>query len=141
MKQLYQMSKSKSILMLLILSLVLLLGHSSAYARDVAGNAPAVDAVSAAEPEVLQEEIYSGTGRYTGLADSHTLEIIRAGSGAAAFQFGEELHEAINRLPEHSRVRFKYRIHRIEGENTVQLFLVSITEEKTRIARHCQPAA
>ncbi|WP_028563278.1 hypothetical protein [Paenibacillus pinihumi] len=95
------------------------------------GHGGGAKAAVPANPVSEQNVVYSGKGAVVGLADGHTVEIKWDGRGATAFQFGPELFDAIEAMPEHTRARFEYTIEPIEGDDeVVQLILVSIVEEK-----------
>ncbi|CAM4313085.1 hypothetical protein L1N85_20410 [Paenibacillus alkaliterrae] len=69
-------------------------------------------------------------GNYTGLIDSHSIEIVTA-SGALALQITEELAATVENIPPNAKVKFEYTEKAIEGEaDFKQNWLVKIEEIK-----------
>ncbi|MGO4371284.1 hypothetical protein AB4Z33_00780 [Paenibacillus sp. 2TAB19] len=79
---------------------------------------------STSEGETNVSETKSDTGTFTGIVDTHSIEIITA-SGAAVFQITEEQKAAIDALPEEAKVKFEYTEKEIDSNNK-QLWLSSI---------------
>lgn len=76
--------------------------------------------------EQTESEPISAEGVFSGLSDSHTVEIITDGV-AAAYQIPEKLTADIEALPADAKVKFEYIEKAIEGEETVkQLWLTKI---------------
>ncbi|MEC0242326.1 hypothetical protein P4H66_21190 [Paenibacillus dokdonensis] len=76
--------------------------------------------------------IKEGAGSFTGLADSHTVEIIVEGK-PVSFQFGKELKQAVERIKPDQQVEFKYEEKAIEGDATLkQLILTGITKSEAK---------
>jgi uncharacterized low-complexity protein len=76
------------------------------------------------------DEVKRGEGTFTGLIDSHSIEI-ETEAGAMAFQITEELASAIDNLPSDAEVAFEYTEKAIEGETGLkQYWIVKI--EKTK---------
>ena len=81
------------------------------------------------EPEVIVKE---ASGTFTGLADSHTIEVILENGEPQAYQFGESLMEEISILQENDIVSLKYEEKPIEGEDTLkQRILIEIVKTGT----------
>ncbi|WIV17562.1 hypothetical protein QPK24_14130 [Paenibacillus polygoni] len=81
------------------------------------------------EPEVIVKE---ASGTFTGLADSHTIEVILENGEPQAYQFGESLMEEISILQENDIVSLKYEEKPIEGEDTLkQRVLIEIVKTGT----------
>ncbi|MCM3782584.1 hypothetical protein M3231_06345 [Neobacillus mesonae] len=81
--------------------------------------------VEPSEPEAVVKE---ATGTFTGLADSHTVEIVIDGE-PTAFQLGEDMQDAVADIEENAVLTFKYEEQPIDGEDTLkQLVLIEITE-------------
>lgn len=93
---------------------------------DAAGNSGGVEepAPAPAEPVKVSE------GSYSGLIDSHSIEIVTA-SGAIALQVTEKDMSTLEALPEAAKVKFEYMEKAIEGEADLkQNWLVKIEEIK-----------
>lgn len=91
---------------------------------DAAGNSDGVEEPAPAEPVIVSE------GTYSGLIDSHSIEIVTA-SGAIALQVTEEDMSVLEALPEAAKVKFEYMEKAIEGEAELkQNWLVKIEEIK-----------
>lgn len=91
---------------------------------DAAGNSGGVEEPAPAEPVKVSE------GTYSGLIDSHSIEIVTA-SGAIALQVSEEDMSALEALPDAAKVKFEYMEKAIESEaNLKQNWLVKIEEIK-----------
>lgn len=69
-------------------------------------------------------ETKTDTGTFTGIVDTHSIEIVTA-SGAAVFQITEDQKAAIEALPEEAKVKFEYTEKEIDSSNK-QLWLSSI---------------
>lgn len=54
-----------------------------------------------------EEDTLTGTGRYVGMADPHTIEVI-VKDEAYAFQVGDDLRATVEKLEEDDRVVFEY---------------------------------
>lgn len=75
--------------------------------------------------------VKEGEGSFTGLADSHTVEIIVDGH-PMSFQFGEDLSQAIESIKPDQTVSFTYEEKAIEGEASLkQLVLKEIHKAET----------
>ncbi|WP_169086493.1 hypothetical protein [Paenibacillus sp. PL91] len=69
-------------------------------------------------------------GTYSGLSDSHSIEIETA-TGTIPMQITEEQKSTIEALPDQAKVKFEYKEKAIEGEATLkQNWLVKIEEIK-----------
>ncbi|OBZ16007.1 MULTISPECIES: hypothetical protein [Bacillales] len=69
-------------------------------------------------------------GTYSGLSDSHSIEIETA-SGTLPLQITEDLKSKLEALPDDAKVKFEYTEKAIEGEaNLKQNWLVNIEEIK-----------
>jgi hypothetical protein len=69
-------------------------------------------------------------GTYSGLSDSHSIEIETA-TGAIALQVTDEQKSTLEALPDDAKVKFEYSEKAIEGEATLkQNWLVKIEEIK-----------
>jgi hypothetical protein len=91
---------------------------------DSADNSGGVEEPAPAEPVKVSE------GTYSGLIDSHSIEIVTA-SGAIALQVTEEDMSVLEALPEAAKVKFEYMEKAIEGEADLkQNWLVKIEEIK-----------
>ncbi|WP_454191454.1 LptM family lipoprotein [Paenibacillus sp. Marseille-Q7038] len=85
------------------------------------------------ESEVIVKE---ASGTFTGLADSHTIEVILDNGEPQAFQFDESLMEEISKLQENDTVSLKYEEKAIEGEDTLkQRVLVEILKTGTSVGK------
>lgn len=83
------------------------------------------------EPEVIVKE---ARGTFTGLADSHTIEVILENGEPQAYQFDESLMEEISILQENDTVSLKYEEKAIEGEDTLkQRVLIEIMKTGTSV--------
>ncbi|MDR0271394.1 hypothetical protein [Paenibacillus sp.] len=84
----------------------------------------------AANPDI--PAIMQGTGSFTGLADSHTVEIIVHGT-PMSFQFGEDLNQAMEDVNPDQQVNFRYVEKPIKGETTLkQLVLTGISKLESK---------
>lgn len=87
---------------------------------DEAGNSGAIEEPAPAESVKVSE------GTYSGLIDSHSIEIVTA-SGAIALQVTEEDMSVLEALPDAAKVKFEYMEKAIEGEADLkQNWLVKI---------------
>jgi hypothetical protein len=69
-------------------------------------------------------------GTYSGLSDSHSIEIETA-TGTIPMQITEEQKSTLEALPDNAKVKFEYKEKAIEGEATLkQNWLVKIEEIK-----------
>jgi len=79
-------------------------------------------------PKEEAPAVKQGKGSITGLADSHTVEIIVDGK-PMAFQFDEKLKPAVEAMKPDEQVKFKYEEKAIEGDATLkQLVLTEISK-------------
>ncbi len=78
-------------------------------------------------PQEKPAAIKEGKGSFTGLADSHTVEIIVDGQ-PMALQFGEELQSKLQSIEAEQQVVFQYEEKAIEGDDLLkQLVLKDIS--------------
>lgn len=125
-----KMNKMKKRTVVLITMLVLTLAACGQNGASGPSTEPGVDQENRpTEPEVIVKE---ASGTFTGLADSHTIEVILENGEAWAYQFDESLMEDISILQENDMVSLKYEEKPIEGEDTLkQLILVEIIKTGT----------
>ncbi|WP_424768832.1 hypothetical protein [Paenibacillus sp. sgz302251] len=85
----------------------------------------------------VEAAVRSGTGTYTGMADSHTIEVMMNGE-ARTYQLSEGLSEFVETLDTDTRIWFDYTSVKMEWDDTVILqTLTSIqTTDPIHIAHH-----
>ncbi|MDQ0060967.1 hypothetical protein [Paenibacillus harenae] len=91
---------------------------------DTDNNATNDGGGNASEGDTNAPETKSDKGTFTGIVDTHSIEIVTA-SGAAVFQITEDQKAAIDALPEEAKVKFEYTEKDIDG-GLKQLWLSSI---------------
>lgn len=126
-----KMNKMKKRTVVLITMLVLTLAACGQNGASGPSTEPGVDQENnrPTEPEVIVKE---ASGTFSGLADSHTIEVILENGEAGAYQFNESLMEDISILQENDMVSLKYEEKPIEGEDTLkQLVLIEIIKTGT----------
>ncbi|MBD2867767.1 hypothetical protein [Paenibacillus arenilitoris] len=99
---------------------------------DVSGAEPteSPDNSGEATEEPANEPVISGEGTYSGMMDSHSIEIETA-DGAIALQIPEELSTTIDSIPADAKVKFEYTEKAVEGDAGLkQNWLVKIEEVK-----------
>lgn len=76
--------------------------------------------------EQPDSDLISAEGVYTGQIDSNSIEITTA-SGAAAYQFHEDMTSVIEKLPDNAKIKFKYTEKVVDsGTDLKQLWLTEI---------------
>jgi ABC-type oligopeptide transport system substrate-binding subunit len=75
-------------------------------------------------------ETISGTGKYVGMQDNHSVEITTA-EGPTAFQISPEVAEKIGEWEENTSVKFQYTVEKLETDNgsVEQKTIISIEKE------------
>ncbi|GIP27022.1 hypothetical protein J23TS9_21520 [Paenibacillus sp. J23TS9] len=125
------MNKSKVKICSFLMTVLLVLSLAACESQSKENSSPPEQDKSVSQDPVKPEEetvIKVESGSFTGLADSHTVEIIVEGK-PMSFQFGEELKQAIEQIKPDQQVEFKYEEKAIEGDAALkQLILTEITK-------------
>ncbi|MGO4543580.1 hypothetical protein AB4Z29_02095 [Paenibacillus sp. 2TAB23] len=101
---------------------------------DVSAPEPTAEPTATADNESPTEApagpVKVNEGKYSGLIDSHSIEIETA-AGAIPLQITDEFKSQLEALPDNAKVKFEYTEKSIEGDATVkQNWLVKIEEVK-----------